>query len=162
MLLKELSKLFTTLYISWYYEFAWNYSLSFWLLFPSLHSQARTLAAWMPTVVTTTAKQGNTTTTGNQRPSQQRKKKRTVSAQRVRPITKTAGTTGLAKGEPAIRPAVWIARFVEELVNIPFYEDSICDICGVGIYFGSLICSNRMFCKKWQNIKYTFFERMWF
>nr|DAM27735.1 MAG TPA: hypothetical protein [Caudoviricetes sp.]DAR07674.1 MAG TPA: hypothetical protein [Caudoviricetes sp.]DAY68339.1 MAG TPA: hypothetical protein [Caudoviricetes sp.] len=28
------------------------------------------------------------------------------------------------------------------------YEDSICDICGVGIYFGSLICSNRMFCKE--------------
>lgn len=49
---------------------------------------------------------GNTTTTGNQRPKQQRKKKRTGSAQRARPITKTAGTTGLAKGEPAIRPAV--------------------------------------------------------
>ena len=32
--------------------------------------------------------------------------KRTGSAQRARPITKTAGTTGLAKGEPAIRPAV--------------------------------------------------------
>lgn len=31
--------------------------------------------------------------------------KRTGSAQRARPITKTAGTTGLAKDEPAIRPA---------------------------------------------------------
>ena len=112
MLLKELNKLFTTLFISWYYEFAWNYSLSFWLLFPSLHSRRRTLAAWTPTAVTTTAKQGSTTTTGNRQPNRQRKKKRTGSAQRARPITKTAGTTGLAKGEPAIHPAVWIARFV--------------------------------------------------
>lgn len=32
--------------------------------------------------------------------------KRTGSAQRARPITKTAGTTGLAKDEPAIHPAV--------------------------------------------------------
>ena len=117
MLLKELSKLFTTLYISWYYEFAWNYSLSFWLLFPSLHSRRRTLAAWTPTVVTTTAKRGNIITTGNQGPSQQQKKKRTGSAQRARPIIKTDGTTGLAKGEPAIHPAVWTARFVEEPRN---------------------------------------------
>jgi len=39
-------------------------------------------------------------------PNRQRKKKRTGSAQREKPITKTAGTTGLAKDEPAIHPAV--------------------------------------------------------